>query len=759
MALHTRLQPEAARGHPRLRHTARACLGLMAALGSGVAAAQAAAPESQPATRITITGSRAQQSAGVAGFGDVPLAQLPLSATVITRSQLADAGIAALSDITRLDADITDAYNAPGYINQLAVRGFTLDNRFNFRRDGLPINAETVIAQANKQALELIKGTSGLQAGTSAPGGLLNLVVKRPAGRVREAGLSWVQPGTLEATLDIGDRVGGPDGLGWRLNAAGARLDPHTRLSRGERSLLAVALDAQAGPVWAEAEVEASRQSQPSTPGFSLLGDRLPDARRIDPRINLNNQAWSLPVVFNGLTASLRLTAALGPETRLTAHLMRQQLRTDDRIAFPYSCSAENRFDRYCSDGSMDFYDYRSEAERRDSDALNLSVQTRQRWLGLEHRVGGGVLLSRHEARFQGVAFNWVGVGGIDGLGVVPADPTLTDENTNRDERSAEWHLQDAIQLGARSTLWLGARHTRLQRDSVRTDGSRPTDYRQSFTTPWLAFSHQLQGPPGARAAAASTNATDTGAPASGSTLLYASWGEGVESEVTPNRQRYANPGEALPALKSRQAEIGIKHRQGDWDARIALFDIRRPVWGDIKTATNTLAQDDCSDTDPCLRRADGSARHRGLEAEAEWRLSRSVSLRGSAMWLKARREGSIAANINGLQPSNVPERSLKAQAAWNLPQWPGLTLLAFLSHEGQRQVLPDNSIATPGWTRLDLAARWAGTLGGQRWVMRLALDNATDRRAWQEAPFQFGHAYLYPLAPRTWKASAEVRF
>jgi iron complex outermembrane receptor protein len=108
-----------------------------------------------------------------------------------------DAGISGIADLTRLDAGITDAYNAPGYIGQLAVRGFTLDNRFNYRRDGLPINAETVIAQDNKQAIEILKGTSGLQAGTSAPGGLVNLVVKRPRDRVQTATLGWEQDGSI----------------------------------------------------------------------------------------------------------------------------------------------------------------------------------------------------------------------------------------------------------------------------------------------------------------------------------------------------------------------------------------------------------------------------------------------------------------------------------------------------------------------------------------------------------------------------------
>ena len=75
---------------------------------------------------------------------------------------------------------MSDAYNAEGYIDYLTVRGFVLDNRYNFRRDGLPISAETSIPLDNKARIEVLKGTSGIQVGTSAPGGLVNYVVKRP---------------------------------------------------------------------------------------------------------------------------------------------------------------------------------------------------------------------------------------------------------------------------------------------------------------------------------------------------------------------------------------------------------------------------------------------------------------------------------------------------------------------------------------------------------------------------------------------------
>jgi iron complex outermembrane receptor protein len=677
---------------------------------------------------ITISG-RSAGPASVSGFGDVPLARSPFSATVINAGALQNAGITGIGDLTRLDAGITDAYNAPGYWGQLAVRGFTLDNRFNYRRDGLPVNAETAIAQANKQAIEILKGTSGLQAGTSAPGGLVNLVTKRPRDRVASATVNWQQGGGTGLAVDLGRRE---NGLGWRVNADIDHLDPQTRHSEGQRRMGALALEAQlASGSLLEAEVEWSRQSQPSTPGFSLLGNRLPDAASVDPRTNLNNQTWSLPVVMDGRTASLRYTQELARDTQLVAHAMQQRLRSDDRIAFPFGCSAENPAFiapyTYCSDGSFDLYDYRSDGERRTSSAMDLAVNGQATLAGTRHRYSVGLMATRYQARFNRQAYNWVGNGNVGGSIQLPADPSLTDENTNRDERSTELHLQDAVTLSPQWSLWAGLRHSRLQRESVRTDGSRQTGYSQSFTTPWLALSHALTA----------------------ESQAYISWGQGVESEVAPNRSRYTNAGEALPALKSRQMELGYKHSGPALDWRVAAFDITRPAWRDIGA---------CDVAGSCVRGLDGQARHRGVEAEVDWR-SGAWNLRASAMALQARRQGSSDAARNGLRPTNVPASSIKAQAAYNLPAVPGLALLGFVTHEGQRMVLPDNSVATPGWTRIDIGLRYSQRLAGHALVWRAGVDNLTDRRAWQEAPYQFDHAYLYPLAPRTLRLSTQIDF
>ena len=678
------------------------------------ACAQTAATQLEP---ITVTG-RTAPPVSVGGWGDIPLAKTPLQASVFTTEQLMDSGARRLSDLVNFDPGISDAYNSEGYVDYLTVRGFVIDNRFNYRRDGLPINAETPIPLDNKARVEILKGTSGMQAGTSAPGGLVNFVVKRPTDApLRSASLEWRESNSVTGALDLSQRFGEGQAFGVRLSAAAARLDPKLKSAKGERGLFALAADWRVSPdTLIEAEVETSRRSQPSQPGFSLLGSAVPEPG--DPRLNLNNQPWSLPVVFKATTASLRWQQKLGNDWRFTAHAATQQLRTDDRLAFPYGCTDTDGTyyaDRYCPNGTYDLYDFRSENERRRTDALDLALQGKLQTGPLIHALTVGALRSTVRNRFQQQAYNYVGTGNVDGTLVTPADPSLTDENTNRDERSTELYARDAIALTSNLTAWLGLRHTRLTRESVRADGSRATGYSQSFNTPWLALSYAF--------------APDQ--------LVYASWGKGVESEVTPNRPRYNNPGVALPTLKSRQIEVGLKGSSERFEWGLGLFDIERPNFADVGS---------CDVDNSCTRQVVGDARHRGVEATGAFH-GGGLTLRAGAQWLRARLD-------NGLEPTNVPARTLRLQAAYSVPQLPGLALQVNATHDSRRMVLPDNGASIPGYTRVDAAARFENQWASHRWTWRAGVDNVFDKRAWRESPYQFGHAYLYPLAPRTWRVS-----
>ena len=683
----------------------------------------------QPTPSVVVTG-RVLSIAEVAGFGGAALESAPMQAGIFGAELLRDAGVSSLAGLAKLAAGVSDAYNTEGYWSALTVRGFVIDNRANYRRDGLPISAETAIGLQNKERVEVLEGTSGIQAGTSAPGGIVNLVVKRPDGPRRDASIEWRQGGSTSAAVDLAERFGEGGRYGLRLNAAATTLRPQTRSADGSSHLLALAGDVRLSPdATLEAEIETSRQSQPSVPGFSLLGGRLPDAKAVDPRINLNNQPWSQPVVLEGTTGSLRWRQRLAGDWRFTAHGAVQELRSDDRVAFPFGCydaGADVYYaDRYCPDGSFDLYDYRSDGERRRVAALDLRLDGRLQTGGIRHDFSVGLQSSRVRERHPLQAYNYAGQGRIDASAMTPAAPLAADQNTNRDERSTEAYWRDRMQIAPLWELWAGLRHTRLDRESVRTDGSRAIAYQQSFTTPWLALSRRLDA----------------------ATVAYASWGEGVETDVAPNRARYTNRGQPLPALKSRQAEAGIKHAQERIEASLIAFAIVRPLAADIGA---------CDVDASCTRRVDGDARHLGIEAAGSWR-SGAWTLGGSAMWLNAERRGASDPALNGLRPANVPARTLKLRAAHDLAAWPGLQLQAALVHEGPRMVLPDNSVEAPGWTRLDLGARLHGRIGGHALTWRLGLDNATDARAWRETPYQFGHSYLFPLAQRQWRMSVQA--
>lgn len=711
-------------------------------IASAIALLAWGSAQAQPLTDITITESAPSQ---VSGFGDVPLRQAPFSAITVDSQTLQDIGAQRVSDALRLDASVADSYNSPAYWDSLSVRGYKLDNRYNYRREGLPITAETMIPMDNKERIELFKGTSGIQAGTSAPGGLVNYVVKRPPTAkdetLRSVSASYGPGHSSSIGLDLGGRLGQDQALGYRFNAAYENLNPYIQRTEGHRTLMALAMDWRLTPdSRLEWEIERSERQQIGVNGYSLLANAtdplngvptLPAA--VDGRRNITRQAWSVPGVFAGTTGTLRFKQNLDGGWLWTTQYGAQRLRTDDRLSFAFGCtlpSGDWLGDKYCSNGGFDLYDYRSDNERRSSDALQTELSGQMQLAGLRHDVGVSVMRSRLLDRLSDKqAYNWAGTGNIDGTSDSPeAQPTPTDLNTNRSEYTTEIALKDRIALSAHTALWLGMRHTRLNRASVRTDGSRAVQDERSFNTPWLAITHQIT-------------------PAY---LVYGSYGEGIETDIAPNRSRYTNAGQALPALRSEQYELGIKGQWTNTRWQASLFDITRPQSGDAGA---------CDEANTCTRQIDGEARHRGLELAAGTTLG-PWTLDMGAAWIEALRQNAVIdASVNGQRALNVPRMTLRGLAQYRFTDVPGLRTSLRLSHEAERHATEDGSVQLPGWTTLDWAVHYDTRIQGTRTQWTLAVDNLTDRRYWRESPKEFGHHYLYAGAPRTLRVAVKTHF
>lgn len=682
---------------------------------------------------VTVKPPAAVLQPSIASLSDEAAERTPLSTQVITADQLAETGARRLKDVLQFDASATDAYNAIGYWDYVTLRGFVIDQNQNYRREGLPISAETSIALDNKDSIEILKGTSGVLAGTSAPGGLVSFTVKRPTETdLRRIRLDTGSHGGGLVHVDLGGRFGPDRAFGYRLNVATEAQRNHMTSADGQRHLFALAMDWRLQPgSLLEVEMERSQRRQPGVPGLSLTGNQLPAP---NPFTNINNQPWSQPGLMKGLTGSVRYEQVLNADWRWSAHAQSQTLRADDFLAYPYGCyeatTGTYYADRYCPNGDLDLYDYRSVGEVRKVQSWQLQARGNVRWAGLQHQLTVGVLKQHQTDQGQPQADNnaAVGTGNIYTLPVLPPAPYFGDPYTERNDRSSEWYAYNTTTLSPELTAWTGLRHSRLARRSVRTDGSRATAYGQGFTTPWLALAWQHTA----------------------HTMAYASWGQGVESFVAPGRSRYTNAGEPLAPLKSRQWEIGLKQQTGNGHLNVTWFEITRPRAADAGT---------CDTVGTCTFQLDGNDHHRGLELSAQHRWAGWL-LDASALILHARRINStVAPGLNGQRPTNVPKAVVRAGASHAIPGVPGLSAQLRLSCEGQRAVVPDGSVTLPSWSILDVGLTYRTRISGTSALWRLGVSNVADKRYFREAPYQYGHVYLFPGAPRAWRFGLEAAF
>lgn len=702
------------------------------------------APQAEPATlpTVLIGGQRAtpaSQTSSVGAVGDAPQAQTPQSISVLRSEQLREEGASSWAQVLRSEPSVGNFYNTTGYIETLQIRGFVLDNRLNFRRDGLPVSNHQPLALENKQAVEFLRGVSGIQSGSSAPGGLVNLVLKRPTlTPLREVFLGFSERGSLSAHADLGGRSA--DGIfGYRINFASAQLRPTARTADGRREFMSGFFDWRVSPsTTLEAEFEWQQSRQFSVPGIGLLdvngdgvGEVVPSVP--SPRLNLGAQPWAQPFESRSLTGSLRMRQVLNSQWSWGAKAGQQVIRTQDRLAFPDGCSNAPVYvyPGFCANGDADVYDYRSNNERRISTGAEVFLKGDIQTGVVRHELTMGVAQSTYRERYEFMqAYNYVGSTNLFAPVVLPQDPTPTSLNTQLDSRSTDIFVYDAMRFNQQWSLWAGLRHSRLNRGSVRTDGTNATQLDQQFTTPWAALGYQWDA----------------------QQFIYLAAGQGTESEVVPNRPTvFSNFGVALPVLRSSQFELGYK-RQLDRGGLFSAtwFSISKPFSDDVTQASGLLER----------QAGAREQRHQGLELAWLGWLTSSTSLQAQTTWLDATTVRSLDASLLGKQTPNTSKWAGAATLNWQVPELTGVTWSNRVSFASAKPVNRDNSTTIPGWAQLDSWIGWRTKLNGQPWLLRAGIDNVFDRRFWRDAPTQsWGGVYLFPAPPRTYRVSMQVSF
>jgi iron complex outermembrane receptor protein len=607
-----------------------------------------------------------------------------------------------VSDVIQSDASVSESYSAIGYSDAIAIRGIPLNSQNNFFRDGLPVMTEAPVQLENKSRVEIIKGTYGLFGGLSSPGGLINYVTVKPSVEQKTVfKTELTQKAQVGFLAETHHAIDDQNNHLFHVILSGTKLQPNLEHAQGSKYLGTFGFSSKINTTLEfSADIEFSHQSQPSQPGQSLLGSRLPS--EIEPDKNLNQQSWSLPVEFNNLIGSAQFKKSFTESTQIIFSMLHQNILTNDRLAFPYGCTSEGNFDRYCSDGTFDLYDYRSENEKRNNQVYKLALNHQFIFAQAKNKTNLSIQNRTVTERFNKQAYNYVGVGHIDNSVQLQSDDTLTTENTNKDSTYNDATLLNSTQIG-QFGFDLGLKFEQIKKTTVKTDTTQKTDIDQNFFLPWTALSYHFS-----------------------EYLTYISYSEGLESYVIPNRSSYTFAGQNIPDAISRQYEWGLRRQKDNSSFNLAVFKITRPS---------------IEDSAPNFR-IDGQQLYTGLEIEFEQQFN-DFKTQFSGLVLEPKKErGELNTLTNGKSLINVPEQRLKIDAGYKLRSLPGLSLNTSFQFSGARFVTVDNNLKIPSWTTINVGSTYEWS---KYQSLQFKIENLTDHKYWKESPTQFGHIYLFP--------------
>ncbi|ASM52473.1 MULTISPECIES: TonB-dependent receptor [Pseudoalteromonas] len=204
------------------------------------------------------------------------------------------------------------------------------------------------------------------------------------------------------------------------------------------------------------------------------------------------------------------------------------------------------------------------------------------------------------------------------------------------------------------------------------------------------------------------------------SATIYASYSEGFEPQnETLVNTNDVNNGMKLDAITSEQKEIGIKWQLFDDRLMLsgALFDISK---------TGTLVSEDLVnpvDNITSITTQAGEQRHKGFELAAQGAATDRLFVMASTMYLDANYERD--ATLQGKRPTDAPKWSASLWTRYELNDVIALNAGAF--YEGERFADNANTVTKDAYTRVDVGATYKINLNNTDVNLRLNIENLFD--------------------------------
>lgn len=637
--------------------------------------------------RINVTGRTFNDykvgSASGAMRGDIDLMDTPQSVNVIpdfvTDEQLATN----LAEVLVNDSSVT-AGTTRWNRQVFSIRGFEIDSGNGYLINGHQQWSHYVQPIETLQQVEVLKGPSSMLYGQSGPGGLVNMVTKKP---------------TYDSMLDLGFDTDGYGSTRAQLDAGGSLNDAQSIRYRG-------VLVKQDTKYWREYSTTDENQERDRWLGYlnlefdisddvllSVKYDHTQDKAGIDAGGWLDKQGnvigerktvWDAPWAFTDNTVSnlgADLTWQMSDDWKVKVGYNDQQFNrqrfdsapqyTEDPFTKGYSIKPFDRYDDW--QHKTAFVDFTGEF------AL----------AGMEHQflIGANYLDYFYQQQIQRGATQTV----ISGQAVI--EPDLDYHNgkkgTPSEYKYYGFYLQDLMTLNEQWKLLAGVRY-----DEQKKDGYGENSYAVSPKF-GVIYSPMSNG------------------------NIYVNYSKSFTPQGAVNNKFDVNDGLNLKPEYGIQYELGTKWELFDDSLLLtaAVFDITL----ENITISEKLSAPIGDYTD--ITTQGGEQKHRGFEMGAQGQIGDSWFVTSSMMYLDAEYQTGDARE--GKTPIDAPEWSANIWTRYEVTDNFAMNFGAI--YVGERFADLDNTITKDGYVRFDIGAAYTMDIMGKDVSLRANVRNLFD--------------------------------
>ena len=565
------------------------------------------------------------------------------------------------------------------------LRGFELSSSTGYLRDGHQHWSHYQQPIEILQQVEVIKGPSSILYGQSGPGGLVNMVTKKPTAQT-----------LFNASADV-DQHGSTR---FMLDASGALTDAEDLRARG-------ILVKQDVDYWREYQNGENRERDRFLGAFIVDYDISDNALvrvhydRTDDEAGLDTGAWiddnanvigddktirDMSWAFTDITvenAGIDFKVFLNDNWQVKLGYNEQ---TFERQRFE---SAPRKPGNFVEDDSYESRPYDRFDDWQFKTAF-IDFIGEFETAGVHHQllIGANSLDYYYgQRRTSADSFNFI-AGQAE-----PSRPTVsykTDDTISETEYDYYGiYVQDLITFSPQWQLSLGGRYDKQTREDANNE---------SFVPKVGVLYHP--------------NASAT---------IYASYSEGFEPQGSDTlvNEDDINNGMKLDAVTSEQKEIGVKWQLFDDRLMLsgALFDISKN--GTLVTETLDVPVGDLiSETNQI-----GEQRHKGVELTAQGAATDRLFVMASTMYLDANYERDE--DLEGKRPTDAPKWSASLWTRYELNDAIAFNAGAF--YEGERFADSANTITKNAYTRVDVGATYKLKVSKTDVNLRLNIENLFD--------------------------------